>query len=237
MDDLDHLANDAYSGRVVRKDLVRQVKVGVNVPVYVLEFLLGKYCASDDPAAIATGLEVVNQTLRENFIRPDESEKAKAELKRKGQHRLIDKVDVRLLAREDKFWACLWNVGGKFVNIPEDVVYKYERLLGGGVWCQLDLVYNVSDDEALKRPFYIRALKPIQVAAFDMEEFVAGRSRFSRDEWLDLVVRSIGLEPAHLDSRGKMLAILRLVPSFERNYHLIALRPRHTAKSSVYPHT
>ena len=107
MDGLDQLANDAYAGRVVRKDLVRQVKVGANVPVYVLEFLLGKYCASDDPAAIATGLEVVNQTLRENFIRPDESEKAKADLKRKGKHRLIDKVDVRLVSSEDKFWAHL----------------------------------------------------------------------------------------------------------------------------------
>ena len=117
---------------MVRKDLVRQVKVGANVPVYVLEFLLGKYCASDDPAAIATGLEVVNQTLRENFIRPDESEKAKAELKRKGQHRLIDKVDVRLVPSEDKFWAHLANFGDKYVNIPEDVVYKYDRLLGGG---------------------------------------------------------------------------------------------------------
>ena len=126
MDALDHLANDAYTGRVVRKDLVRQVKVGTNVPVYVLEFLLGKYCASDDPAAIATGLQVVNQSLRENFIRPDESEKSKAELKRKGQHRLIDKVDVRLVPSDDKFWAHLSNFGEKHVNIPEDVVYKYE---------------------------------------------------------------------------------------------------------------
>ena len=144
MDALDVLANDAFAGRVVRKDLVRQVKVGANVPVYVLEFLLGKYCASDDPAAIATGLQVVNQTLQENFIRPDESEQAKAALKRKGQHRLIDKVDVRLVASEDKFWAHLSNFGDKYVNIPEEIVYKYERLLGGGVWCQLDLLYNAS---------------------------------------------------------------------------------------------
>ena len=132
MDGLDRLANDAFAGRVVRKDLVRQVKVGANVPVYVLEFLLGRYCASDDPAAIATGLAVVNQTLQDNFIRPDESEKAKAELKRKGKHRLIDKVDVRLVPSEDKFWAHLANFGDKYVNIPEDVVYKYDRLLGGG---------------------------------------------------------------------------------------------------------
>ena len=237
MDALDQLANDAYAGRVVRKDLVRQVKVGANVPVYVLEFLLGKYCASDDPAAIATGLEVVNQSLRENFIRPDESEKAKAELKRKGQHRLIDKVDVRLVPSEDKFWAHLANFGDKYVNIPEDVVYKYERLLGGGAWCQLDLIYNVSDDEEKKRPFYIRALKPIQVAAFDMDEYVAGRARFNRDEWLDLVIRSIGLEPSHFDLRGKLLTVLRLVPMAERNYNLIELGPWGTGKSFVYRET
>lgn len=237
MDALDRLANEAYAGRVVRKDLVRQVKVGANVPVYVLEFLLGKYCASDDPAAIATGLEVVNQSLRENFIRPDESEKAKAELKRKGQHRLIDKVDVRLVPSEDKFWAHLANFGDTYVNIPEDVVYKYERLLGGGAWCQLDLIYNVADDEEKKRPFYIRALKPIQVAAFDMDEYIDGRGRFTRDEWLDLVIRSIGLEPSHLDLRGKLLTLLRLVPMVERNYNLIELGPWGTGKSFVYRET
>jgi ATP-dependent Lon protease len=237
MDALDRLANDAYTGRVVRKDLVRQVKVGANVPVYVLEFLLGKYCASDDPAAIATGLAVVNQSLRENFIRPDESEKAKAELKRNGRHRLIDKVDVRLVPSEDKFWAHLANFGDRYVNIPEEVVYKYERLLGGGAWCQLDLVYDVSDDEDKKRPFYIRALKPIQVAAFDMEEYLAGRTRFSRDEWLDLVMRSIGLEPAHFDLRSKLLTVLRLVPMAERNYNLIELGPWGTGKSFVYRET
>ncbi len=234
MDALDHLANDAFAGRVVRKDLVRQVKVGANVPVYVLEFLLGKYCASDDPAAIATGLQVVNQTLQENFIRPDESEQAKAKLKRKGQHRLIDKVDVRLVASEDKFWAHLSSFGDKYVHISEDLVYKYERLLGGGVWCQLDLVYNADDDQPQKRPFYIKALKPIQVAAFDMDEYVAARERFSRDEWLDLVTRSIGLEPAHYDVRGKLLAILRLIPMVERNYNLIELGPWGTGKSFIF---
>jgi len=234
MDALDRLANDAFAGRVVRKDLVRQVKVGANVPVYVLEFLLGKYCASDDPAAIATGLQVVNQTLQENFIRPDESEQAKAKLKQKGQHRLIDKVDVRLVASEDKFWAHLASFGDKYVHISEDVVYKYERLLGGGVWCQLDLLYNADDEEEKKRPFYIRALKPIQVAAFDMDEYLEARRRFTRDEWLDLVTRSIGLEPAHYDLRGKLLATLRLLPMVERNYNLIELGPWGTGKSFIF---
>ncbi len=234
LDRLDKLANDAFAGRVVRKDLVRQVKVGANVPVYVLEFLLGKYCASDVPSAIEAGLAVVNQTLRENFIRPDESELAKARVKQKGEYRLIDKVDVRLLAREDKFWAHLQNFNDKFVHVPESLVYKYDRLLQGGAWCQLDLLYNPDEDEAQKRPFYIRALKPIQVAAFDLDEFVAGRRGFGRDDWLDLVVRTVGLEPRELDLRGKLLALCRLVPMAERNFNLIELGPWGTGKSFVY---
>lgn len=237
MDALDRHANEVFGGRVVRKDLVRQVKVGANVPSFVLEFLLGKYCASDDPAAIATGLEVVRQTLSENFIRPDEAEKAKAALKRKGQHRLLDKVEVRLLASENKFWATLANFGDKFVHIPEDLVYRYERLLQGGVWCQVDLIYEAADDEVNQRPFYIRALKPIQVATFSMEEFRTGRAAFDRDQWLDLLVRSIGLEPSEYDTRGKLLAISRLVPMVERNYNLMELGPWGTGKSYVYRET
>lgn len=234
MDELDRVVNETFAGRVVRKDLVRQVKVGSNVPVYVLEFLLGKYCASDDPAAITAGLEVVNQTLRENFIRPDESELAKARIKQRGQYRLIDKVDVRLVASEDKFWAHLQNFNDKYVHIPDELVYKYDRLLQGGAWCQLDLLYNVADDEAQKRPFYIKGLKPIQVAAFDLDEYLEGRRQLSRDDWLDLVMRTIGLEPDEYDLRGKLLAVLRLVPMAERNYNLIELGPWGTGKSFVY---
>ena len=234
LDQLDQLANQTFAGRVVRKDLVRQVKVGANVPVYVLEFLLGKYCASDDPSAIEAGLMVVNQTLRDNFIRPDESELAKARVKQKGQYRLIDKVDVRLLAREDKFWAHLQSFNDKFVHIPENLVYKYDRLLQGGAWCQLDLLYNPVEEEVHKRPFYIRGLRPIQVAAFDLEEFVEGRRRFSRNAWLDLVVRTIGLEPREFGLRGKLLALSRLIPMAERNFNLIELGPWGTGKSFVY---
>ena len=234
LDQLDTLANEAFAGRVVRKDLVRQVKVGANVPVYVLEFLLGKYCASDDPFAIEAGLMVVNQTLKDNFIRPDESELAKARVKQKGQYRLIDKVDVRLLASEDKFWAHLQNFNDKFVHIPENLVYRYDRLLQGGAWCQLDLVYNAVDDEIQKRPFYIRGLKPIQVAAFDPDEFINGRRQFSRTAWLDLVMRTIGLEPQEYDLRGKLLSVCRLLPMAERNFNLIELGPWGTGKSFVY---
>lgn len=233
-DDLDRLANDAFAGRVVRKDLVRQVKVGANVPVYVLEFLLGKYCASDDPAAVETGLGVVDQILRENFIRPDESEHAKAELKRRGKHRIIDKVDVRLVESEDKYWATLANFGSKFVHVPEELVYRYDRLLGGGVWCQVELVYAADEDETTKRPFYIQALKPIQIAAFDLDEYAAGREQFTRDEWLDLVVRTVGIEPTDMTTRAKLLVVTRLIPMVERNYNLIELGPRGTGKSFVY---
>ena len=234
LDQLDQAAVEAFSGRVVRKDLVRQVKVGANVPVYVLEFLLGKYCATDDPFSIEAGLMVVNQTLKDNFIRPDESELAKARVKQRGQLRLIDKVDVRLLASEDKFWAHLQSFGDKFVHVPEHLVYKYDRLLQGGAWCQIDLLYDAAADEAQKRPFYIRALKPIQVAAFDLGEFIEGRHRLSRDAWLDLVMRTIGLEPGEYDLRGKLVAVCRLLPMAERNFNLIELGPWGTGKSFVY---
>ena len=233
-DRLDELANRFFPGRVVRKDLVRQVKVGASVPVYVLEFLLGKYCASDDPTAIEAGLVVVNQTLADHFIRPDESERAKAELKRKGKHRLIDKVDVRFVESDKKFWATLHNFGSKYVNVPEDLVYKYDRLSGGGAWSQLDLVYNDLEDSAQRTPFYISALKPIQVAAFDRDAYIGARGEFSRDDWLDLVVRTIGLEPTEYDLRGKLLALTRLIPMAERNYNLIELGPWGTGKSFVY---
>ncbi len=233
-DRLDELANRFFPGRVVRKDLVRQVKVGASVPVYVLEFLLGKYCASPDPHEIEAGLAVVNQVLADNFIRPDESEQAKAELKRKGRHRLIDKVDVRFVESEKKFWATLANFGSKFVNVPEDTVYKYERLLGGGAWSQIDLVYNDLDDKAQKTPFYISGLKPIQVAAFDLSAYVDARHNFSRDDWLNLVVRTVGLEPGEYDFRRKLLALTRLIPMVERNYNLIELGPWGTGKSFVY---
>lgn len=236
-DRLDELANRHLPGRVVRKDLVRQVKVGASVPVYVLEFLLGKYCASSDPAAIEAGLTVVNQTLAENFMRPDESELAKAELKKRGKHRLIDKVDVRFVESDKKFWATLHNFGSKYVHIPEEIVYKYDRLPGGGVWCQIDLVYNDFEDAAQRTPFYISALKPIQVAAFDRSDYIEARRYFSRDDWLDLVIRSVGLEPTAFDLRTKLLVITRLIPMVESNFNLIELGPWGTGKSFVFRET
>lgn len=233
-DDLDHRANTAFGGRVVRKDLVRRVKVGANVPVYVLEYLLGKYCASDDPHAIEVGLKVVQETLTDNFIRPDEAQLAQANLKRRGKHRIIDKVQVRLVSSEDKYWAELANFGDRYLHIPEDIVYRYERLLQGGVWAQTDLVYSADDDQPKKRPFFIQSLRPIQVAEFSLDDYRDGRRSLSTNDWIDLLIRSIGMEPTFFDQRTKLMLLVRFIPMAERNYNLIELGPRGTGKSFVY---
>lgn len=239
LDRLDRLANDAFPGRVVRKDLVRRTKVGANVPVYVLEYLLGKYCASDDDATIQVGLAEVNRQLTEHFVWPDEAGKIQARLKQRGKYRVIDKVKARLVEGEGKFWAELLNFGSSFVHIPEPVTDRYERLFESGIWAQVDLVYNHVDDDPVgsKHPFWIENLRPIQVAAFDFEEYAEGRRALSRDDWLDLLVRSIGLEPDNFDTRLKLLYLARLIPMCERNFNLVELGPRGTGKSFVYRET
>jgi len=224
---------EVFAGKVVRKDLVRNVKVGANVPVYVLEYLLGKYCATDDAAAIEAGLRVVNGVLTENFVRPDEANKAQFRLKDEGHATFIDKARVRAL--EDKDWAELANFGNRFLHIPDHLIRQYPRLLEGGVWAQIDLEYRPTDeDEGKARPFYVTSLRPIQLANFDFEEYVAGRRQVSSSEWLDLMVRSIGLEPSAFSERLKLLLLTRLIPMVERNYNFVELGPRGTGKSFVY---
>lgn len=235
LDTLDRKVNEVFPGKVVRKDLVRRVKVGANVPVYVLEYLLGKYCASDDPQAVEVGLRVVNDTLAESYVRPDEAQRAQARLKQAGTHRFIDKVRVRFLEGEDKFWAELANFGSRYVHIPEDLVYRFGRLLEEGIWAQVDLRYDPDEETGgTKRPFFITALKPIQVASFELAEYLEGREAFSTDEWMDFLVRSMGLEPTYFDRRLKLLLLVRLIPFVERNYNLVELGPRGTGKSFVY---
>jgi ATP-dependent Lon protease len=219
----------------VRKDLVRRVKVGANVPVYVLEYLLGKYCATDDPVAIEAGLRIVNSTLADNFVRPDEATKAQSRVKERGQYTFIDKVKVRL--DETKYWAELVNFGHRYVQIPDHVVHKYDRLLEGGLWAQVEIEYNETEEVGGKvRPFFITELKPIQIATFDPEDYKRGRAGFTTSEWIDLLLRSLGLEPSGFDDnpRLKLLFVTRLVPLVERNYNLIELGPRSTGKSFVY---
>jgi ATP-dependent Lon protease len=235
MDALDVKVNRVLAGKVVRKDLVRKVKVGATVPAYVLEYLLGKYCATDDAAAIDAGLRVVNSTLAENFVRPDESNKAQSRVREKGKHTFIDKVKVRYLSDEDKYWAELVNFGHRFVHIPESYVRDFDRLLMGGVWAQVEVRHEYDEEAKGKRsPFWIGDLRPIQMASFDLEEYARARREFSTDEWLDLLVRSIGLEPTQLERRVKLLLLCRLLPLCEARLNLVELGPRGTGKSYAF---
>jgi ATP-dependent Lon protease len=235
MPELDEKVASVFAGKVVRKDLVRKVKVGANVPVFVLEYLLGKYCATNDLAAIEAGLKVVNTTLSANFVRPDESNKSQSMVKDKGRHTLIDKVQVRYVSDDDKHWAELKNFGHKFVHIPEHFLRDYDRLLMGGIWAQIDLRHQYDEEQKGKRsPFWIDSLKPIQLATFDLNEYRACRGQFTTDEWIDLLLRTIGMEPSYFERRVKLLMLVRLIALCEQNYNLVELGPRGTGKSYGY---
>ncbi|MDA8335047.1 MAG: protease Lon-related BREX system protein BrxL [Peptococcaceae bacterium] len=230
MSQLDRKVNDVFGGKVVRKNLVRQVKVGANVPVYVLEYLLGKYCASEDGIVIQAGLVLVNSVLAENFVRPDEANKAQFRLKDQGRASFIDKVRVRVL--EDKDWAELANFGHRYVNVPDYLIRQYPRILEGGIWAQVELEYR--PEEEGERSFYITDIRPIQLASFEFREYVNSRPSFTTDEWIDLLVRSVGLEPSFFSRRLKLFVLSRLIPMVERNYNFVELGPRSTGKSFVY---
>src|SRR4051812_35718654 len=230
-DGLDDKVNRTFAGKVVRKDLVRKVKVGANVPVFVLEFLLGKYCASTDEVAIQMGLQVVNDTLANNYIRADEAMKAQSKVKEKGNWIFIDKVKVRLV--DSDYWAEVNNFGNKFVHIQTQYVRDYERLLTGGIWAQIDMRFSYDEEGKGKNPFWIEKLTPIQIAAFDLADYQKLRSEFTTDEWIDLMLRSMGYEPAEMPKRLKLLFLTRLIPLCERNFNLVELGPRGTGKSYV----
>ena len=235
MNELDRKVTRVFAGKVVRKDLVRKVKVGANIPVFVLEYLLGKYCATDDPVAIEAGLRVVNDIISSNFVRPDEANRAQSLVKEKGKHTFIDKVKVSYLADEDKYWAELLNFGHKYVHIPEHYLRNYDRLLMGGIWAQVDLRHQYDEEARGRRsPFWIEDLKPIQIATFDINEYQECRREFSKDEWLDLLIQTIGLEPQNFNRRIKMLFLVRLIPLCENNYNLVEFGPRGTGKSYAY---
>lgn len=235
MPELDQKVNSVFGGKVVRKDLVRKVKVGANVPVYVLEYLLGKYCATDDPHAVEAGLRLVNTTLANNFVRPDESNKAQSYVREKGKHSLIDKIKVRYLSDDDKYWAELVNFGHKYVHLPDSFVRKYDLLLMGGIWAQIDIRHEYDEEARGKRsPFWIDDIKPIQLGTFNLEEYCSCRRKFDSGEWIDLLIRSVGLEPAHFDRRLKLLFLTRLIPLCESNFNLVELGPRGTGKSYAF---
>jgi len=225
-DSLDDKVNQIFAGKCVRKDLVRSVKVGANVPVFVLEYLLGKYCASSDSTAIELGLAVVRDTLANNYIRPDEATKAQSKVKQKGRYTFIDKVKVRITG--STYVAECVNFGSSNLRIADEDVHSFERLLTGGVWAQVEVEWDETDSKA---PFSISQLNPIQLATFNLEEYRKLRTQFSTDEWIDLLIRSIGYEPSEMSQRLKLLFLLRLIPLCERNYNLVELGPRSTGKS------
>ena len=228
-DDLDDKVNQVFSGKVVRKDLVRKVKVGANVPVFVLEYLLGKYCASSDEMAIQLGLQAVNDILADNYIRPDESTKAQSKVKENGRYTFIDKVKVTLV--DGLYWAEVVNFGHSKVRIPDHYVREFDRLLTGGIWAQIEMRFEYDEDTGGKYPFWIDKLTPIQLATFDLADYRALRKEFTTQEWTDFLVRSMGYEPTGMEQRLKLLFLARLIILCERNYNLVELGPRGTGKS------
>ena len=231
--DLDALLNQHFKGKVVRKDLTKQLKEGANVPVYVLEYLLGMYCASDDDEIVRQGLENVKKILAENYVRPDEAEKVKSLIRERGSFKVIDKVGVKLNQKKDVYEAQLSNLGIKDAVIPANIVKQNEKLLTGGIWCIITLNYFYEEGQKIS-PFSVANLKPIQMPSMDMDELFAARTQFNTDQWMDVLIRSIGMEPTNLKQRVKWHLLTRMIPFVENNYNVCELGPRGTGKSHVY---
>lgn len=232
MDELDQKLNAAFDGKVLRKDLLHRIKKGTNVPTFVLEFLLAKYCASNDQAEMDAGMEAVLATLQENYVRPDEANAAQSKVATKGKHRFIDKVHVRYVEKEKRHWAELENFNSRRIAIAEKFYRDNDRLLEGGIWAEVTLAYNDIDEDDYA--FSVEDMRPIQLTRFDFEQYGAGRKEFTRDEWLAVVLRSVGLEPSKLSKRVQMHFMARLAPLVEPNYNYIELGPRGTGKSYFF---
>ncbi|MCY4587732.1 MAG: protease Lon-related BREX system protein BrxL [Bryobacterales bacterium] len=230
---LDDLLNLHFAGRVVRKDLTHLVKEGANVPVYVLEYLLGNYCASNDPVVIEDGLATVKRILAENYVRPDEAEKVKSTIRERGGLKVIDKVTVRLNEKRDVYEALLSNLGTKGVEIGTGPVRKYEKLLAGGIWSIITMQYFFEEGQK-GSPFVIDELRPIQMPNMDMDELFAGRRHFTEAQWIDVLLRSCGYAPTQFDEHTKWHLLCRLIPLVENNYNVCELGPRGTGKSHIY---
>ncbi|MFN3629197.1 MAG: BREX system Lon protease-like protein BrxL [Casimicrobiaceae bacterium] len=232
MDELDQKLNATFDGKVLRKDLLHRIKKGTNVPTFVLEFLLARYCASNDDAEIQAGLEAVLATLQENYVRPDEANAAQSKVATLGRHRFIDKVHVRYIEKEKRHWAALENFNSQRIAIAEKFYRNNDRLLEGGIWAEVTLAHNDIDEDDYA--FSIEDLRPIQLTRFDFDRYAKGRAAFTRDEWLAIVLRSVGLEPSKLTKRVQMHFIARLAALVEPNYNYIELGPRGTGKSYFF---
>jgi len=234
MNELSEKLINIFSGKVVRKDLTKKIKEGANVPVYVLEYLLGMYCASTDEQAVAEGVDNVKKILADNFVRPDEAQKIISKLRERGSHTVIDKISVKLDIKYDQYIAEFSNLGINNVPISEEYVAKFERLLCGGIWCIVNMEYFYNENDRKSCPFVIRKITPIQMPSLDLDEVKSGREHFTKEEWIDILLRSIGMEPSHFTERVKWLHLARIMPLIENNLNLCELGPRGTGKSHVY---
>ena len=223
-----------FDGKIVRKDLTKRLRQGANVPVYVLEYLLGQYCNSDDDEIIAQGMDNVKRILSDNFVRPDEAQKILSALREKGAYTVIDKLTVHLNIKEDRYEAEFSNLGLKGVPLSSDYVSKYDRLLCGGIWCIVQLEYEFIEEEKKRNPVRVRKVTPIQMPHVDMDEIKSGRKAFTKDEWISVLLRSTGMEPDKFIDREKWLLLARVIPLIENNYNLCELGPRSTGKSHIY---
>lgn len=234
MDELSIKLNQSFAGKVVRKDLTQKLKQGANVPTYVLEYLLGMYCATDDEESINEGVERVKNILADNFVRPDEAEKIKSKIREMTRYTVIDKLTVKLNEKRDIYVAEFSNLGLKDIEISSKYVKDFDKLLGGGIWCIVKLEYYYDENEKLSTPFIIESVTPIQMPNMDIDELIKGRRDFSKEEWIDILIRSIGMEPTQLEEHVKWHILLRMVPLCENNYNMCELGPRGTGKSHLY---
>ena len=223
-----------FDGKIVRKDLTKKIKEGANVPVYVLEFLLGQYCSSDDPEIIEEGVESVKRILADNFVRPDEAQKILSVLRQRSSYTVIDKITVSLNIKRDFYEAEFSNLGLKNIPIDEEYPAKFDRLLCGGIWCIVQLDYEYMEEDRNGTPISIRKLSPIQMPHVDIEELKQGRKAFTEEEWIQVLLRSIGMEPDKFNDRERWLLLTRMLPLVENNFNLCELGPRSTGKSHIY---
>lgn len=230
----DERLKDIFQGKIVRKDLTKKIKEGANVPVYVLEFLLGQYCSSDDPEIIERGVETVKHILSDNFVRPDEAQKILSRLRSRGSHTVIDMITVHLDMRKNTYLAEFSNLGIKDIPIADGYPEKYDRLLCGGIWCIVQLSYEFIEEEKNAAPIRIDKLTPIQMPHIDLPELQQGRKAFTKEEWMELMLRSAGYEPESLTVREQWLLLTRMIPLVENNFNLCELGPRSTGKSHLY---
>lgn len=230
---LDEKINEHFPGRVVRKDLTAKVKGNAVVPTYVLEYLLGQYCATDDEASIEKGVENVRKIINRHYVHREEAELVKSTIRDKGNYRIIDRITVALNDRRDVHEASFTNLGLRKVVISDEWVRKFPKLLTGGVWCLIDMAYFPSDERDAT-PWLIEKVKPIQLSYFDFEQYKQQRARFTTEEWADFLMQSIGFNPEHFGQRNKLLQLTRLIPFCERNYNLIELGPKGTGKSHIF---